>query len=117
MPFSLRMWKLAAKQKNVAANIRAGDVYFYGLQGIPVDFEQAARMATAAVTLNPPCAWFESIRYRYALCTENPSEITLPLKMPTYPSGLSVGPSDVAVLWPSSAKATNFCVLRAPLYW
>ena len=41
-PFSLRMWKLAAKQQNVDANIRAGDMYFYGLQGIPVDFEQAA---------------------------------------------------------------------------
>jgi hypothetical protein len=33
VPFSLRMWKWAAKQSNVHANIRVGDMYFYGLQG------------------------------------------------------------------------------------
>jgi len=27
------MWKWAAKQSNVHANIRVGDMYFYGLQG------------------------------------------------------------------------------------
>lgn len=68
VPFSLRMWKLAAKQKNVAANIRAGDVYFYGLQGIPVDFEQAAAHYRVATALGSPQAMFNlGWHYQYGV--------------------------------------------------
>jgi TPR repeat protein len=62
------MWKLAAKQKNVAANIRAGDVYFYGLQGIPVDFEQAAAHYRVATALGSPQAMFNlGWHYQYGV--------------------------------------------------
>jgi TPR repeat protein len=67
-PFSLRMWKLAAKQQNVAANIRAGDMYFYGLQGIPVDFEQATAHYRVATTLGSPQAMFNlGWHYQYGV--------------------------------------------------
>ena len=68
MPFSLRMWKLAAKQQNVAANIRAGDMYFYGLQGIREDFEQAAAHYRAATALGSPQAMFNlGWHYQYGV--------------------------------------------------
>ena len=67
-PFSLRMWKLAAKQQNVDANIRAGDMYFYGLQGIPVDFEQAAAHYRIATALGSPQAMFNlGWHYQYGV--------------------------------------------------
>ena len=42
--FSLRLWKWAAMQSNVHANMRVGDMYFYGLQQVEIDRAKALRM-------------------------------------------------------------------------
>ena len=42
--FSLKMWKWAALQSNVHANMRVGDIYYYGYQGMRVDQSAAVKM-------------------------------------------------------------------------
>ena len=69
IPFSLRMWKWAAKQQsNVYANIRVGDMYFYGLQGIAVDMNQAATHYHRASTFGSAQSMFNlGWHYQYGV--------------------------------------------------
>ena len=42
--FSLKLWKWAALQSNVHANMRVGDIYYYGNQGMRIDQSAAVKM-------------------------------------------------------------------------
>jgi len=68
IPFSLRMWKWAAKQSNVYANLRVGDMYYYGLQGIQIDMSKAVKHYHRASNFGSPQSMFNlGWHYQYGV--------------------------------------------------
>ena len=66
--FSLRLWKWAAMQSNVHANMRVGDMYFYGLQNIDIDRGKAVRMYMTATTYGSAQSMFNvGWHYQYGV--------------------------------------------------
>jgi hypothetical protein len=68
VPFSLRMWKWAAKQSNVHANIRVGDMYFYGLQGKRCLLVGWVRRTDTIVVCFVCFVCFVCVCFRFSVC-------------------------------------------------